>query len=1089
MEAVFQYRTAAIGSVHPELDPHPLIRARREANGNLQFGAKPEARAPSSPAGAPSRRPCTLPLHFSALLISILTDPWVLMADDDGYHPPQFSEVSSGLRSSLYETAWLPPWLRSSQLLLSDDGRKKGDQHVHPVGCQILEADKGNVDDGQGTDGIGMEDSRCFSCHLHLSGGDSSSDLGVHSSENVPHFHLHLSSEGISQISLGGLSYMHEIGSFKSNRQVPGPELSAFQHEVDYVHNIRNENRLANISVGRYPHPKGQNQGSRKKNKEKVDRHLKTIDIHDAVELTIAASEALVISELTITVSDSELFNTAALLEVALRVKQARNDCSVDTSKAVSSSSTDEHDETDQLDDLDDYIMADAFEDVGLLYNQNTTAPNDTSDGNASRTIPQKNVGQREFLRADDIYVSNTRLSEVHGCIVAQEKVRTQDLDISVIALQKKPNHASTVDSKLKQMSLQACLLSHMEPSVHFLRNLDIMDTSNIKGQVRESMRSIHKNGNDSTLAGTLSKEDRTIQGKDGEDILHRDKKLRGGIPDLFHGETSFISESMDVPKDGNAIVTTPEAEPKKIASLSSLFEDNHRIPCDENRKNTDEEIVASCDLMEMDTLCSVVPCSLAGNNHVPDRQNQEGIGTEGGWCLKPTAELIGIQNAEGSLPIVVDTQRRIFFASNNRDEGSMVTHKLSSSLRNYSVLVPARSTFSSGQSFLLRDSVPTVSIDENRYRMASREETAKMLMEPTTNSQNINEQRHNLENHDKTCRPSETAESIVACMEQFLKHKETLNNDVSHNHQHAGTSVPIILNTGSRRRIQACETIPLTKDKALSPKISLLPEMERSRKGKSSDECHCRDKSCVSAASSPHPSFHTHFIEECHMPTKKVRFSEAQTMIHHLPASMSEEQSSPTMKHGSSEAEGSHATKTNRKMKDSSKTSKFVTRKSKYKCLSKDLNKDGKRHMLDGQEFLLTGFSRKKKGEVQTLIRRHGGLVLPDIPSPSFSLEYTDQHLPIVLSPKKVQTTKFLYGCAVKTWLLHDNWLSDSVQAGFMLPPAKYLTLPNQISERKHFRIGQLHVCNSDSIFDKVGVMLFGKISFCARFTKVIKV
>lgn len=96
---------------------------------------------------------------------------------------------------------------------------------------------------------------------------------------------------------------------------------------------------------------------------------------------------------------------------------------------------------------------------------------------------------------------------------------------------------------------------------------------------------------------------------------------------------------------------------------------------------------------------------------------------------------------------------------------------------------------------------------------------------------------------------------------------------------------------------------------------------------------------------------------------------------------------------------------KTNRKTKDSSKSSLFRTKKSNYKCLTKDLSKDGKCRMLEGLEFLLTGFSRKKKGEVETLIRRHGGLVLPEIPLPYLSLDHTDRHLPIVLSPKKVHS------------------------------------------------------------------------------------
>ncbi|OMP10006.1 hypothetical protein COLO4_04921 [Corchorus olitorius] len=57
--------------------------------------------------------------------------------------------------------------------------------------------------------------------------------------------------------------------------------------------------------------------------------------------------------------------------------------------------------------------------------------------------------------------------------------------------------------------------------------------------------------------------------------------------------------------------------------------------------------------------------------------------------------------------------------------------------------------------------------------------------------------------------------------------------------------------------------------------------------------------------------------------------------------------------------------------------------------------------------KFMLTGFSREKEKEIEGLIRKYGGIVLVDIPSPSNRGKRCSRHkfqqLPIVLCPKKV--------------------------------------------------------------------------------------
>lgn len=85
-------------------------------------------------------------------------------------------------------------------------------------------------------------------------------------------------------------------------------------------------------------------------------------DVTNAVELSIAASEALVIHDLVKMNSVSQTMRSEALLEVALRVKQARLEGLEDGFQY----SDEESDNTDSLSDLNDFIMEDAYEDIGL---------------------------------------------------------------------------------------------------------------------------------------------------------------------------------------------------------------------------------------------------------------------------------------------------------------------------------------------------------------------------------------------------------------------------------------------------------------------------------------------------------------------------------------------------------------------------------------------------------------------------------------------------------------------------------------------------------------------------------------------------
>lgn len=107
------------------------------------------------------------------------------------------------------------------------------------------------------------------------------------------------------------------------------------------------------------------NDDSRRQCKDKLNvRYHKCSDINNAVELSISASEALVIHELVNSESASKALSTAAILEATLRVKQARLKGLEDGFHYPNR----EIEETDLLFDLDDLTMADAYEDVGFSF-------------------------------------------------------------------------------------------------------------------------------------------------------------------------------------------------------------------------------------------------------------------------------------------------------------------------------------------------------------------------------------------------------------------------------------------------------------------------------------------------------------------------------------------------------------------------------------------------------------------------------------------------------------------------------------------------------------------------------------------------
>ncbi|KAL0380069.1 UNVERIFIED_CONTAM: hypothetical protein Sangu_0071200 [Sesamum angustifolium] len=161
-------------------------------------------------------------------------------------------------------------------------------------------------------------------------------------------------------------------------------------------------------------------------------------------------------------------------------------------------------------------------------------------------------------------------------------------------------------------------------------------------------------------------------------------------------------------------------------------------------------------------------------------------------------------------------------------------------------------------------------------------------------------------------------------------------------------------------------------------------------------------------------------------------------------------------------------------------------------KFLKVYLDKEKKSLIFQNMEFLLTGLSEKKEKEIEGLIRKYGGIVISQIPVTNLkgkrSSRFKSGVLPIVLCLKKIQSLKFLYGCAVNALVLKVNWLIDSIAVGFVLPTEKYMVLSRNIS-RWHDQVYPDVSYNTNSlVFNNLGVMLHGKTKYFTNIAAIIK-
>ncbi|KAL1149923.1 hypothetical protein V6Z11_A10G222900 [Gossypium hirsutum] len=928
-----------------------------------------------------------------------------------GFRPPQFSE----------ELAWLPACLQRITDS-SEQPRSPSHQQFKDFSCI------------QGEDSellLSKEDIRCNSFCLILSGEDNSPISSFPSSKDMLHFRLNLSSDGDSQYYQSQLfsAACTQHGS-KNVLQLPQIEIPAGEKNDSNVGEkttlIQTKdsscavNALPMISISRDVENFGgqssnhANDGSEHSIEKVTVRNLKNTDIKDAVELSIAASEALVIHELVKSDSGAEALPTAAVLEAALQVKQARLESSEDAFDCPTETS----DEMDFLSDLDDLTMADAFEDVGLSFSCFSNQHAYGSDVSLVKDTPVSEDCFRSGNRtenAEHFSPQNKPSDYPTSC--------SKNSDPILHEMVEEISHVSATSERVVFSKVDASLQSQAD-----LHCSDLCDLKNAAGEsnaspfVTDGFRS-------RWLGGWTGKKE-----ADPEQL----KPKTTNITKCFAAETSFFSESADVAPDENSLVRKCANERSNIASDQSIHFEG--LP---------EGIMVSQDVRSsypslVDPLCSIVPCSISSEN-AGTALGQNGNSGEGSARNCPFSS-VGPQNENMHIESIFETRQDLpefdgeYSASKVRRQ--LTSLKIYSKVlpENDSILGSPRPCVNQLTSLHLRDKNSGIRFCDKRNSEMSLAQSSK----PECTIGRDAEENIAVNNPD--------GEGMNDKNYEHPKDRAHLQEQPS-----MGKSSVLILPQRMRQQLQAAKLLDrgskTNAEQIVAEDVSVFHNAGSNIQGMQSE---CNNDMKVPAR-------------------KRVHFSEIEV--------------------------------------DFLKNKELTTRQSSHKkssasrpgkrCKPDAQIEDGKRgstmhfrhqkgFLFQDIKFLLTGFSRAKEKEFEGLIWKYGGIVLVDVPSPSNRGKRCSRHkfqqLPIILCPKKLQTTRFLYACAVNSLILKDKWLTDSVTAGSVLSPEKYMVLSNQ-SETTLTRIGKpVRHDNSGYIFDGVGVMLHGKPHFCTKFAKVIQ-
>ncbi|KAF4401061.1 hypothetical protein G4B88_013902 [Cannabis sativa] len=960
--------------------------------------------------------------------------------DAQGFRPPQFSE----------DLAWAPNWVQHQ---VEQFGSSK-------LSSKDLTSFQGNICADNNVALLSREEGMHDKLYLFISGEDNSSMSLASSHENVLHFHLHLSNESAlcvpsqflasdaSQPVSKIISRVQQFENPVARKENSCPKISCSAGGLDmHPRNSKPE------PCQKYP---GKSKNPLRHYKEFNVGHLKDSELYDAVKLSIAASEALVIHEIANSRSDLEEIISTDLLEVTLRVKQTRLEWLEDSFDL----STKETDELDSLSDLDDFAMTDAFEDVGLTCDTYNLQVSGSAVSHVKETPASQNCFRYDNhsvstelwarqINFDDIATPNQLENNLN-----LDTVEITDLSLDSLNCERDNN---LIDGSTPSLNASAIANKNDSSTAKSPRDIDmaqavgssqvVLTSSQLltreQSASHESKLEDAKRFQSRWLGGWSTKKEvdaaiklSTFQ-KEVDASAQLKMKNVNSIMKAFACETSLLSESADVAPDANSLVSIREfkshgGSQSSINNAGLLDKENQGIIIS-------QDVVKSSSLSLGDPLCSVVPCSIASEDTKSvEVQNQDVMKNGNEGHFRSTVDL-EIENSH-NLSKLVEFQCGNTDIANEGSEG--IVRRQLSSLKMYSMLIPQNLSASNGKSAHYNQSFQSLSCDPWK------DSALKQNMNCIGGSNKMSSKQlpsfNSIHNSFAENENEEVCETIMNgnSVDKFKKLT----------HPQLASALFILKSSGDLHPEQA----PQPDDVIGFQKFKGLQKRQ-------SNDKNSRDR---------------------HFPARKrVRFSEEVKIkpkknIRELHSSKRNCQAWLL----------SSAMVTSKKIKYIAKRSHHHSQKGFLGCCSQV----GRGLIFQGIQFLLTGLSTQKAKDVKRQIQKHGGIILTDIPSPPNSRRKRWSRsnwyqLPIIISSEKHQTIKFLYGCVANALLLKADWVTDSVGAGFIVAPEKYMILPWQYVHSNS--IEKLdYDDNNNSIFDKVGIMLHGKPNFCTKFSRIVK-
>ncbi|CAI9261910.1 unnamed protein product [Lactuca saligna] len=456
-----------------------------------------------------------------------------------GFHPPHFSE----------EAAWLPGWLQSSSIREASNQafQCSSGQRLEDIGClqqNINTRENENLSDN----GV------CKSFHLFLSGEDNSTmNFPSCSSNHEIQFHLHLSSNEESQ------NLSNPIPSKSQPQPLPVPDSKVTPKE-----NTQNPiPQKGNSGISSHEPLKGQNGKTPKSHK---------VDITDAVELAVAASEALIIHEVLKDEPSSQLSTPSSVLEAAIRVKKARLEELNDDFEE----NNDNEYEVDFLSDLDELTMAEAYEDVGLTVNS---------------------CGYESISHVKDSY--GTLEAEFGSISTKQEILSKKEIVLESIEGDTHKEHDADLGCDFDPIF--SC---SVEQPDFCTKKVVLENEGKMTNLIQDRFQS-------RWFGGWTCKNEVGIPSVTDNKIPEKPFALN---------ETSFFSESADFAPDMNSAIQKQDINTVSQSSITRPKD------IDTHQKTTDNGIFCSDIAPDMppsvspmeDLLCSIVPCSFSSDNTPP---------------------------------------------------------------------------------------------------------------------------------------------------------------------------------------------------------------------------------------------------------------------------------------------------------------------------------------------------------------------------------------------------------------------------------------------------------------------------------------